>query len=177
MNDSVRAKGVEGGGGIPGRVLDAPDQGALFDPPELRPEEFVKRLLRLYDVKKTVALAYYPPIDKKTKRELRGPDLERHVENAVGNVDRMLEGHNPLTVRLLDCVRRVVPGAGVAIAHFWADRGGTERGSPKLDMVRMQDEVLAIRANFERADTERDIAMSRLKVLQDYIERERRENR
>lgn len=176
MGSSMPLEGVEDGRGKSGSLLDptldTPDQGALFEPPELTPEEFLRRLVRR-EFKKAVALAYYPPKDKRSGRELKGEPLEHHIKNAIGNIDRMLEGHNPPTLRLLDCCRKVIPGAGVAIAHFYADRGGTERGTPKLDTIRLQDEILAIRASIERSDAEKQVAMRRLAMLQDFVAEQR----
>jgi len=173
MGSNMPQRGVEAGGGNSDSTLLTPDQGALFDPPELTPEEFLRRLLRR-EHKAAVALEYYPAVSKKTKKPLVGADLDKHLKNAVENVDRMLEGHRAATVKLFDCCRRVIPGAGVAIAHFFADRCGTERGAPKLDAIRLQDEVLAISASIERSDKEKAVAMQRLAVLQAWISQQPR---
>ena len=165
---TLRDSGVETGGGNLATLLQPVPQDSLFDPPELPIEVLLRRLLHPIH-KKEVALAYYPAKEKRTGKELSGIALEKHTDQAVKNVDRMLEGHRPIPVKLIDCVIKKVPGAGVAIAHYYADRAGCERGALKLEALRLGEEIAAIAASVKRADDIRDEAMRRLGDLQRWV--------
>lgn len=170
MGTSVHQGGVEGVGGNPDSLLHPEAQESLFERPELPVEVLLRRLIHPHH-KKAVALAYYPATEKRSGKPLAGVALDKHSEQAVSNVDRMLEGHRPVTTKLLDCVMRVVPGAAVAIAHYYADRAGCERGAPKIEAMRLAEEIQAISASVKRADEIRDEALRRLGDVQRYVEK------
>ena len=161
--------GMEALGGNLSGVLQPQAQETLFERPALPVEVLLRRLIHPHH-KKAVALEYYPATEKRTGRPLSGIPLEKHVAQAVTNLDRMLEGHRPITVKLLECVMHAVPGAAVAVAHYYADRAGCERGAPKIEAMRLAEEILAISASLKRSDEERDAALRRLDVLQGYVQ-------
>lgn len=170
MSSSVHEQGVEPDGGNLATILHPEPQESLFERPELPVEVLLRRVIHPHH-KKAVALDYYKPVEKRSGKPLAGVALEKHTAQAVNNVDRMLEGHRPIPVRLIDCVIRQVPGAGVAIAHYYADRAGCERGRPKVEAMRLAEEIQAISASVKRADEIRDEALRRLVGVQEWIEK------
>ena len=154
MSTSLREGGVESGGVNLATALLPEPSDSLFEKPELPDDVFLRRIVH-GQFKKKVALAYYPPINKRTKRELVGADLEKHTHQAVKNLDRMLDGLRPATMKLLRIIGKTIPGAGVAIAHFYADMGGTERGSVKLDLVRLQELVADMEERARKQEEDR----------------------
>lgn len=168
MPTSLRDEGVESGGvNLATALLPEPSE-SLFEKPELPDDVFLRRIVHR-QFKKAVALAYYPPVDKRTKRELTGVALEKHIDQAVKNLDRMLDGLRPATMKLLRIIGKTIPGAGVAIAHYYADMGGTERGSVKLDLVRLQELVVDMDERARRQDEDRELFHSQLGALKSVL--------
>lgn len=170
MSASVQEQGVEADGTNLAHVLHPEPQEGLFERPELPVEVLLRRLIHPHH-KKAVALAYYPAVEKRHGKPLAGPALERHADQSVKNVDRMLEGHRPIPAKLIDCVMRVIPGAAVAVAHYYADRAGCERGALKLEAMRIVEEIQSIASSVKRADEIRDEAMRRLGEVQRFVEK------
>lgn len=168
MGTVLSETGVEAGGvNLATALLPEPSE-SLFEKPELPDEVFLRRIVHS-QFKKAVALEYYPPVDKRTKKELVGEKLEKHTAQAVSNLDRMLEGHRPPTMKLLRCIRKKVPGAGVAIAHFYADLGGVERGAVKLDLVRLQELVQQLEQRAQRQDEDRAFIQSGMGAVKEVL--------
>lgn len=125
--------------------MPSPDE--LHDPPSLGWGLFLKRLIG--ERKKDVAAEYYPLPDGAEKNpKWTDARIEAHYKQAVTNLDRQLgdRDDHPPTCKLLDVIAKVCgPEAAVAIAHFTADRYGTERGAVKLNPKRVQDDLAVVK--------------------------------
>jgi hypothetical protein len=136
---------LEPSGGNSAPSLQMTDASELHEPPSLGWGLFLKRLIG--ERKKEIAAEYYP-LPEGAEKRWQAPRIEAHFKQASSNLDRMLSDRDdhPPTLKLLDVVAKVLgPEAAVAIAHFSADRFGTERGAVKLNRKRVQDDLGVIK--------------------------------
>lgn len=168
MATSVGEKGVETRGENFADLLHPEAQESLFERPELPIEVLLRRLIHPHH-KKAVALAYYPARERRTGKPLSGPALEKHADQSVKNVDRMLEGHRPVTAKLVDCVMRTIPGAAVAVAHYYADRAGTERGALKVEALQLGERLAELTERIQREADDREETLRQLSALNDAV--------
>jgi len=164
------------------------DADGLFD--DIKPDwnTFVRRLLNKHDAWERVAMRIYP-LD-----ETSGTPLEQQKKTAVDNVRRALSERLPedpkeretllrsdrrprhFALLWLDIIKEEIPGAGVDIAHFAADKYGTERGAVKVDTVRLKDEFDQVKSATEQVGTVVESLLTQLQRIGkqlDRIEKER----
>lgn len=164
-------------------------QEGLFD--EIKPDwnTFVRRLLNKYGAWTEVAVRIYP-LD-----EMSDIPLEQQKKQAVDNLRRTLNEHLPedreererllradrrprhFAMLWLDIIVEVIPDAGIAIAHFAADKYGTERGAVKVDAVRLKDEFEEISGVCRQVSSAVDKLTKRVDKLGSTLERIQKEGR